>query len=153
MLAVMVQSVLALAYEMGRPKAMSAWANTASLHPMLVVLGAMAAYRAQTRVLALLALLSVGACSSNNQLFKRSSTSPGSTGIEQIKPGVFVNKTATSAAELQAQFPQLKALIAEGRISSEEARSYIRTVKKRLQLPNPDQTRGFDHFLTTGVVE
>jgi len=65
----------------------------------------------------------------------------------EIKPGVALQHQPKNAAELMTARSELIKLIKAGKITVGEARQFLRTQKKRLGLPNPGMTRGFDQLL------
>lgn len=72
---------------------------------------------------------------------------PGVRKKVQLKPGVSLNYEPQNAEELAAIRTELVLLIKNKSITADEARAFIRQQKKRLGLPNPGQTKGFDAML------
>jgi hypothetical protein len=65
----------------------------------------------------------------------------------ELKPGVPFNTQPADSEQLLKQRSELIKLIKEKKISVDEAKNYFMIQKERLDLPNPDSTKGFDAML------
>jgi len=64
-----------------------------------------------------------------------------------VKPGVTVNYEPQNKDELASLIPDLVFLVKSKQITADEARSFVRQQRKRLNLPYPNQTKGLDRQL------
>lgn len=66
----------------------------------------------------------------------------------EIKAGVSVSRTPLDPAELiRLRDQELVPLVEKGKISANEARAYMRAQKKRLNMPNHNETKQLDKIL------
>jgi hypothetical protein len=88
----------------------------------------------------ILSLVPISACTpkSNNK----------TTAPVEIKAGVSVSREPLDPAELiRLRDQELVPLVEKGKISANEAREYMRAQKKRLNMPNHNETRQLDKIL------
>ena len=103
-------------------------------------------------VLALISLVSalvlISGCSSQQpQAQVRGTHSGGLRAPFNLKPGVTLNYTPSNGDELYSLRTDLIILIKMKKITSEEARAFLRSQKRRLGLQDPDRTIVFDQML------
>ena len=66
----------------------------------------------------------------------------------EIKAGVSVSQKPLDPAELiRLRDQELVPLVEKGKISANEARAYMRAQKKRLNMPNHNETKQLDKIL------
>ena len=90
---------------------------------------------------------STGCNSQQNQTQQPASKEAITRASIEIKPGVTLPYLPKNADELKAIRTDLVVLIKQKKITVDEARAFFRDQKKRLGLPNPDKTKGFDRLL------
>ena len=66
----------------------------------------------------------------------------------EVKPGVKLSSQPSNSTELtKLRDSELIPLVEKGKITSAEARAFMRTQKKRLGMANPNKTKALDQIL------
>ncbi len=64
-----------------------------------------------------------------------------------VKPGVELSTQPQTPQEVEDIRPELITLVKEGRITADEARNWLIEAKRRVGIPNPEKTVGFDKMM------